>query len=118
MQISHRGPTVFQAIFKYGRLYIPIGDGHPCPILSRTPAKNTANRAKHGVDFELAAAGALDPLCVIAEDRGHGDVKGRSFWFRLGGGRDYDGPLHLAQMRIFGARYWRKGGAIYEKAGR
>ena len=81
-------------------------------------AKDALNRTKHGVGFELAQLAFLDPLRVIAEDLGHSSSELRYFCF----GR-VDGAVitvrftwRNGKVRIFGAGYWRKGKAIYEKA--
>lgn len=81
------------------------------------PAKDRANRTKHGIGFELAQLAFLDPLRVIAEDLDHGGSEQRYFCF----GRVEYGimtvrfTLRNQKIRIFGAGYWRKGRAIYEK---
>jgi uncharacterized DUF497 family protein len=81
-------------------------------------AKDRANRAKHGIGFEFAQQAFLDPLRVIAEDLEHGDEEKRYFCF----GRVEDAVMTVRftwrnrKIRIFGAGYWRKGRAIYEKA--
>jgi uncharacterized protein len=80
--------------------------------------KDGVNRAKHGVGFELAQLAFLDPVRVIAEDLGHGGGERRYFCF----GRVDDAIMTVRftwrseKIRIFGAGYWRKGRAIYEKA--
>jgi uncharacterized DUF497 family protein len=81
-------------------------------------AKDAVNRTKHGIGFDLAQLVFRDPLRVIAEDLSHGGGEQRYFCF---------GQVHGAivtvrftwrdgKIRIFGAGYWRKGKAIYEKA--
>lgn len=82
------------------------------------PVKERTNRAKHGVGFEIAQRAFLDPLRVIAEDLDHSGGERRYFCF----GR-VDGAIMTVRftwrnqrIRIFGAGYWRKGRAIYEKA--
>jgi uncharacterized DUF497 family protein len=45
--------------------------------------KDRANRAKHGIGFELAQHAFLDPLRVIAEDPDHGGDEQRYFCFGL-----------------------------------
>ena len=81
-------------------------------------AKDRATRIKHGVGFELAQHAFLDPRRVIAEDLGHGGDEQRYFCF----GQVEDGVMTVRftrrsqKIRIFGAGYWRKGKAIYEKA--
>jgi uncharacterized DUF497 family protein len=83
-------------------------------------AKDRLNRGKHGVGSELAQQVFLDPLRVIAEDLGHGSAERRYFCF----GRVEGGVMTVrftwrnGKIRIFGAGYWRKGKAIYEKTRR
>lgn len=83
-------------------------------------AKDRINQAKHGVGFELAQQAFLDPFRVIAEDLEHGDSERRYFCF----GQVESAILTVrftwrkGKIRIFGAGYWRKGRAIYEKARR
>jgi uncharacterized protein len=81
-------------------------------------SKDRINRAKHGVGFEFAQRAFLDPKRVIAEDLDHSRVEARYFCFGM-----IDGAVLTvrftrrgARNRIFGAGYWRKGKAIYEKA--
>jgi uncharacterized DUF497 family protein len=82
------------------------------------PAKDRVNRTKHGIGFELAQLAFLDPLRVIAEDLDHGGGEQRYFCF----GRVEGAVMTVRftwrnqRIRIFGAGYWRKGKAIYEKA--
>jgi len=91
-----------------------------CPISNRDAGKDRINRAKHGVGFELAQRAFLDPKRVIAEDLDHSLAEVRYFCF----GIIEDAVLTVrftrrgAKIRIFGAGYWRKGKAIYEKANR
>lgn len=83
-------------------------------------SKDRLNRAKHGVGFEVAQRAFLDPGRVIAEDLQHSRGEARYFCF----GRVEGAVLTVrftwrdAKIRIFGAGYWRKGKAIYEKAKR
>jgi uncharacterized DUF497 family protein len=44
-------------------------------------AKDSVNRAKYGVGFELAQHAFLDPLRMIAEDLDHGGGERRYFCF-------------------------------------
>jgi uncharacterized DUF497 family protein len=82
------------------------------------PVKDRANRAKHGVGFELAQHAFFDPLRVIAEDLDHSNGERRYFCF----GRVEDAVMTVRftwrnqKIRIFGAGYWRKGRSVYEKA--
>ena len=79
--------------------------------------KDADNQVKHGVPFVLAQFAFADPRRVIAEDAGHSTKEQRYFCF----GRVGDGILtvrftyRLGVIRIFGAGYWRKGKAIYER---
>ena len=82
------------------------------------PVKDRANRTKHGIGFEIAQHAFLDPLRVIAEDLDHSGGERRYFCF----GRVEGAVMTVRftwrnqRIRIFGAGYWRKGKAIYEKA--
>jgi uncharacterized protein len=81
------------------------------------PRKDLENQEKHGVSFFEAQHAFADPRRVIAEDLSHGDKEKRYYCFgRVAGGIltvrfTYRGGL----IRIFGAGYWRKGKAIYER---
>lgn len=81
-------------------------------------AKDRINQVKHGISFELAQHAFLGSLRVIAEDLDHGTGEQRYFCF----GRVNDAVMTVRftwrnqRIRIFGAGYWRKGKAIYEKA--
>ncbi|MBI3565728.1 MAG: BrnT family toxin [Elusimicrobia bacterium] len=79
--------------------------------------KDALNQVKHGVSFSAAQSASSDPRCVIAEDTRHSRGEKRYFCFGL-----VDGGVLTARftyrndaIRIFGAGYWRKGRAIYEK---
>jgi len=79
--------------------------------------KDAENQEKHGVSFSLAQYAFADPYRVIAEDLEHSEDEERHFCFgEVGGGIltvrfTYRGGV----IRIFGAGYWRKGKAIYER---
>lgn len=79
--------------------------------------KDAENLKKHGVSFSLAQYAFADPSRVIAEDLGHSKSEKRYFCFgEVNGGIltvrfTYRGGV----IRIFGAGYWRKGKAIYER---
>ena len=79
--------------------------------------KDADNQVKHGVPFVLAQYAFADPRRVIAEDAEHSTKEQRYFCF----GRVGEGILtvrftyRLGVIRIFGAGYWRKGKAIYER---
>jgi uncharacterized DUF497 family protein len=79
--------------------------------------KDADNQAKHGIPFALAQYAFADPKRVIAEDAAHSAKEQRYFCFgQVGEGIltvrfTYRGGI----IRIFGAGYWRKGKAIYER---
>lgn len=107
------------AIKKYGMITI-YSKVDPMSDFEWDGAKDRLNRAKHGVGFELAQRAFLDPRRMIAEDIDHSDAEQRYFCF----GRVEDAVMTVrftwrsGKVRIFGAGYWRKGKAIYEKANR
>ena len=82
--------------------------------------KDSENRRRHGVSFELAQFAFADSTRVIAQDVTHSQDEDRFFCF----GRVGDGILTLrftyreGAIRIFGAGYWRKGKRIYEQEDR
>jgi uncharacterized DUF497 family protein len=79
--------------------------------------KDAENQEKHGIPFSLAQFAFADPRRVIAEDLSHSETENRYFCFGVVGGGiltvrfTYRGGV----IRIFGAGYWRKGKAIYER---
>jgi uncharacterized DUF497 family protein len=79
--------------------------------------KDRFNQKKHGVSFSLAQYAFADPNRVIAEDMQHSTKEKRYYCMgRVAGGIltvrfTYRNEI----IRIFGAGYWRKGKAIYEK---
>lgn len=79
--------------------------------------KDEENQKRHGVSFALAQYAFADPERVIAEDIAHSKTEKRYFCFGgVNGGIltvrfTYRGGV----IRIFGAGYWRKGKAIYER---
>ena len=79
--------------------------------------KNNENLRKHGVSFELAQYAFADRQRVIAEDLAHSHDEDRYYCF----GKVGTGVLTVrftyrdAVIRLFGAGFWRKGRAIYEK---
>ncbi len=81
------------------------------------PEKDLINQIKHGVSFGEAQYTFLDPDRVIAEDVSHSDREKRYYCFGKTGG----GILTVrfayrgGKIRIFGAGYWRRGKAIYER---
>lgn len=79
--------------------------------------KDAENQEKHGVPFSLAQYAFADSCRVIAEDLAHSAAEKRYFCF----GEVNGGILTVrftwrdGAIRIFGAGYWRKGKAIYER---
>lgn len=79
--------------------------------------KDSDNQVKHGVPFVQAQYAFADPQRVIAQDTAHSGGEPRFFCF----GRVGEGILTVRftyrehVVRIFGAGYWRKGKAIYER---
>lgn len=79
--------------------------------------KDAENQKKHGVAFSLAQFAFADPNRVVAEDLVHSKSEKRYFCF----GEVNEGILTVrftyrgGVIRIFGAGYWRKGKAIYER---
>jgi hypothetical protein len=59
-------------------------------------AKDSVNRVKHGIGFELAQRAFLDPLRVIAEDLSW-RRRAALLLFWPGRGRRHDGALHMAK---------------------
>lgn len=80
-------------------------------------AKDIENQRKHGVPFIEAQHAFADPGRVIAEDLSHSGQEKRYYCF----GKAHGGILTVRftyrknVIRIFGAGYWRKGKAIYER---
>lgn len=81
------------------------------------PVKDAANRLKHGVSFVTVQQAFADPRRVLAVDSRHGIHEARYFCFGV-----VDGAVLTVRflwrggvIRIFGAGYWRKGRAIYER---
>jgi uncharacterized DUF497 family protein len=79
--------------------------------------KDAENQEKHGVAFSLAQYAFADPRRVIAEDLAHGRAEKRYFCFGevRGGILTVRFTYRGGVIRIFGAGYWRKGKAIYER---
>ena len=79
--------------------------------------KDAENQARHCVPFVLAQTAFADAHRAIAEDTTHSANEQRYFCF----GRVGDAIMTVRFMvragviRIFGAGYWRKGKAIYER---
>lgn len=81
------------------------------------PLKELVNRHKHGVDFVTAAKIFLDPKMKIYLDERHQDQEQRFYCIGKVGGRILTVRFVYREntIRIFGAGYWRKGRAYYEK---
>jgi len=79
--------------------------------------KDQENQKKHGVPFSLAQYAFADSRRVIAEDLAHSAAEKRYFCFgEVNGGIITVRFTHRdGAIRIFGAGYWRKGKAIYER---
>jgi uncharacterized DUF497 family protein len=98
--------------------HIVIGDGYVRFRVGRHEGSDQPRQARGGVPAR--AARFLDPRRVIAEDLDHSAGEPRYFCF----GRVDDAVMTVrftypaGKIRIFGAGYWRKGKAIYEKANR
>lgn len=79
--------------------------------------KDQENRLKHGVSFVEAQYAFADLHRVIAEDVNHGGNEKRYYCF----GKVGEGIMTVRftyrenVIRIFGAGYWRKGKALYER---
>jgi uncharacterized protein len=79
--------------------------------------KDAENQKKHGVAFSLAQHAFADSKRVIAEDLAHSKSEKRYFCFGevRGGILTVRFTFRGGVIRIFGAGYWRKGKAIYER---
>ena len=79
--------------------------------------KDRENQEKHGISFSAAQFAFMDPHRVIAEDLSHSAGEKRYFCFgRVRGGiMTVRFTFRRETIRIFGAGYWRKGKAIYER---
>lgn len=79
--------------------------------------KDRGNQAKHCVSFRLAQYAFSDPRRVIAKDVAHSQCEDRFYCF----GMVNEGVLTVRftyrdrVIRIYGAGYWRRGKAIYER---
>lgn len=79
--------------------------------------KDRENQQKHRVSFAEAQYAFADSKRVIAEDLEHGSAEKRYYCF----GRVAEGILTVrftyrgGVIRIFGAGFWRKGKAIYDR---
>jgi uncharacterized DUF497 family protein len=81
------------------------------------PSKDLENQRKHKVFFSEAQYAFADLRRVIAEDLDHSTKEKRYFCF----GRVERGVITVrftyrgGVIRIFGAGFWRKGKAIYDR---
>ena len=80
-------------------------------------AKDRLNQRKHGVPFALAQYAFADARRVVLADEDHSARERRFYCLgQVGGGILTVRFTHRDNViRIFGAGYWRKGKAIYEK---
>ena len=79
--------------------------------------KDAENQQKHGVSFSRAQYAFADPHRVIAKDITHSQTEERFYCFGEvdGGVLSVRFTYRAATIRIFGAGYWRKGKAVYER---
>lgn len=79
--------------------------------------KDRTNREKHHVSFTEAQEAFLDPHRVIARDLEHSQAEERYYCFGIvkGGVLTVRFTYRGKVIRIYGAGYWRKGKAIYER---
>ena len=79
--------------------------------------KDAENQQKHGVSFSRAQYAFADPQRVIAKDVTHSQTEERFYCFGEvdGGVLTVRFTYRSSVIRIFGAGYWRKGKAIYER---
>ena len=79
--------------------------------------KDLENQHKHGIGFSLAQYAFADQRRVIAEDVLHSRHEQRYFCFGEVNGHIVTVRFTYRHgvIRIFGAGYWRKGKAIYER---
>ena len=81
------------------------------------PDKDLGNQQKHHVSFMEAQYAFADSRRVIAEDLEHSSKENRYYCF----GQVDQGVLTVrftyrgGVIRIFGAGFWRKGKAIYDR---
>ncbi len=80
-------------------------------------SKDVVNRLKHCVPFAVAQLAFSDPKRVVAEDTAHSQSEQRYFCFGMVNGEvlSVRFTYRNGTIRIFGAGYWRKGKAIYER---
>ena len=79
--------------------------------------KDKVNQEKHHVAFAEAQHAFADPSRVIAKDLQHSQSEERFYCFGVvnGGVLTVRFTYRDKVIRIFGAGYWRKGKAIYER---
>jgi len=82
--------------------------------------KDAENQSKHQVSFQDAQAAFADPHRVVARDLAHSEDEERFYCIGKAGGGVLTVRFTYRQkiIRIFGAGYWRKGKAVYEKENR
>lgn len=80
-------------------------------------AKDRANQVKHHVSFYLAQFAFRDPHRLIAQDLEHSQDEDRFYCFGMVNGEVLTVRFTYRDqiIRIYGAGYWRKGKAIYER---
>jgi uncharacterized DUF497 family protein len=80
------------------------------------PAKDVANRRKHGVSFADAQLAFLDPRRVIARDVVHSVTEERHYCIGCVARRIMTVRFTWREgvIRIIGAGYWRAGRELYE----
>jgi uncharacterized DUF497 family protein len=80
--------------------------------------KETANLAKHGIDFRTAAKVFIDPKRKLYTDSMHSNEEPRYFCIGMYKGRIMTVRFTYREgfIRIIGAGYWRKGREYYEKS--
>ena len=81
------------------------------------PKKDRFNRRKHGVSFSRAQHAFADPDRIVMQDVTHSAIEDRYYCMgRAGGGiLTVRFTYRAGVIRIFGAGFWRRGRAIYEK---
>jgi uncharacterized protein len=81
------------------------------------PEKDAANQRKNRVSFADAQFAFADPERVIARDLEHSQTEERFYCFGMvtGGVLTVRFTFRADVIRIFGAAYWRRGKAIYER---
>ncbi len=84
------------------------------------PKRDQENQRKHGVAFAKAQVAFADRNRIIAEDLSHSSSESRYYCFGAieGGVLAVRFTYREDTIRIFGAGYWRRGKAIYEKENR